>query len=154
VDYILNFRDTAINLTPKDLAQQFKNPTSGAAVATCKTPVGADADIKKLAAAGSLKPGDAAAGEALYTSLGCAGCHANGSAGPVTAGTYTRVVNERLKAPENANKTPEEYLAESIIHPGAYVSPNFADGVMPKDWGTKLDITDIQNLIAYLENQK
>jgi mono/diheme cytochrome c family protein len=117
-------------------------------------PPAVDDNVKALAESGQLNGGDATKGETLYTSLGCAGCHNNGAAGPATAGTYTRVVNERLKVPENAGKTPEEYLAESIIHPGAYVVPNFTDGVMPKDWGTKLDITDVRNLIAYLENQK
>ncbi|MEP7284602.1 MAG: c-type cytochrome [Chloroflexota bacterium] len=157
VNYVLNFKDTAVQLTPNDVNQQFKLPGGGGGdvkVNASGQPVGTTADTKKLAADGKLTGGDAALGLAKYTSIGCAGCHVAGITGPITAGTYTRIVNERLKAPENAGKTPEEYIAESIIHPNAYIAPTFAAGVMPQDWGTKLDLKDIQDLIAYLETQK
>src|SRR5258706_999675 len=157
VAYIDNFNDTAIKLTPKDVNQQFILPSGGAAPPTGAAKinpsgraVGVNADVTKL----DLKGGDAKRGEQIYTSAGCAGCHQAGITGPATAGTYTRIINDRLKDPANAGKTPEQYIAESIIHPSAYVVPNFADGVMPKDWGAKLDLQDIKDIIAYLETQK
>ncbi len=158
--FIENFHDTAITLSPKDVNQQFKLPTDGGTAATggakinvSGKPVGMTADIKALDKAGQLKGGDATLGEAKYSALGCAGCHVAGITGPITAGTYTRIVSDRLKDPANVGKTPEEYIGESIIHPDAYVVPNFAP-VMLKDFGAKLDIKDLQDLIAYLEAQK
>lgn len=157
VAYIDNFNDTAIKLTPKDVNQQFILPSAGGAPATGAAKlnqsghaVGVNADVTKL----DLKGGDPKRGEQIYTSAGCAGCHQQGTTGPITAGTYTRIINDRLKDPANAGKTPEQYIAESIIHPSAYVVPNFADGIMPKDWGAKLDLQDIKDIVAYLETQK
>jgi mono/diheme cytochrome c family protein len=154
VAYIMNFHDMAVNLTPKDVNQQFKLPSEGGAAAANKQVLGTNADPKALAQAG-LGGGDAAAGEALYTSLGCGpACHLAGAIAPATKGTYTRIINERLKDPANANKTPEEYIAESILKPNAYVAPGFTAGVMPQDFGNKIDLQDLKNLIAYLETQK
>jgi len=132
--YIVNFRDTAVQMSPKDVNQQFKAPTEGggsAAAAGTKLnvsgkAVGTNADAKALAANDALKGGDAKAGEAKYTAAGCAGCHVAGVVAPVTAGTFTRIQDERLKDPKNQGKSAEEYIAESIIHPNVYVSPNFA----------------------------
>jgi mono/diheme cytochrome c family protein len=156
VAYIDNFNDTAIKLTPKDVNQQFKLPGEGGPAAgavklnVSGTAVKVTADVTKL----DLKPGDAKRGEQIYTSAGCAGCHSAGVTAPKTEGTFTRIVNDRLKDPKNAGKTPEQYIAESIIHPSTYVVPGFPDNLMPKDWGAKMDIKDIQDLIAYIETQK
>jgi mono/diheme cytochrome c family protein len=157
--YIMNWRDMAVQLSPSDVQEQFKAPGEGSGAAggllnQSKTAVGLTADTKSLAANDALKGGDATLGEQKYTAAGCAGCHAAGQVAPPTAGTFTRVVNERLKDPANEGKTAEEYLAESIIHPNTFVAPNFIAGLMPQDFGLKLDIADIKDLIAYLETQK
>jgi mono/diheme cytochrome c family protein len=155
-NYIMNFQDTAVKLTPKDVRQQFKQPGSAPAVKVNESgkAVGSGADIKALVKEG-LTGGDPVLGEQKYVGLACAGCHKPPAVtGPPTPGTYTRIINERLKDPANAGKTPEEYIAESIIHPSAYVVPPFTDGVMPKTFGDQLDIKDIKDLIAYLETQK
>ncbi len=39
----------------------------------------------------------------------------------------------RLKQPQFAGYTGEEYIADSIIHPSDYVVPNYADGLMPQE---------------------
>jgi hypothetical protein len=44
----------------------------------------------------------------------------------------------------------EVYLRESIVNPSAYVVPGFSDGVMPKDFGTRLNQQQLNDLIAYL----
>jgi len=154
--YIMNFHDTAITLTPKDINQEFKVPgagaTTGPKINASGKAVGANADAKAIAA--DIKGGDAAAGEQKYTSLGCAGCHVAGQIAPATKGTFTRVTNTRLKDSANAGKTPEEYLVESITHPNAYVVPGFQPGVMPQTFGDQLDVQDLKDLIAYLETQK
>lgn len=117
-------------------------------------PVGVDADTRALAANGGLTGGDPDLGSLKYTSLGCAACHTHGQTGPATVSTYARIINDRL--PNNAGRwaSPEEYIAESIVHPNAFVVPGFNPGVMPQDWGAKLDIQDLKDLIAFLETQK
>jgi len=65
----------------------------------------------------------------------------------------TRITNSRLKDNPKRWASPEEYIAESIIHPSAYLVPSFQD-LMLKDFGTRLDVQDIKDLIAFLETQK
>jgi len=159
--FIENFQDTAVTMSPKDVNQQYKLPSDGGSAsasgvktnASGKT-VGLTADVKKLDQSGQLAGGDAALGAQKYSVLGCAGCHMLGVTGPITAGTFTRITTIRLKDPANAGKTAEEYIAESIIHPNAYIVPSYAPGVMIQDFGVKIDIKDLQDLIAYLETQK
>ncbi len=153
--YILNFHDTAVKLTPKDVNQQFVLPSAGGAPsanaggAAGGQPVGSVDPLKV-----DVSGGDAKAGEQKYTQFACAGCHMQGTVGPATKGTYTRIQNDRLKNPANAGKTPEQYIAESILNPNAFVAPNFAAGVMPQDFSKKLTLQDLKDLVAYLQTQK
>ncbi len=124
-------------------------------------PVGTD--VKAIAAEVAKLTGDPARGEQLYhgqipatltkTALPCTGCHqqaANG-VGPMTNGTYTRVTNERLKEPQFAGFTPEEYLIDSIVNPSDYIVPGFQD-LMVKNLGTEvLNAQDLADIIAYLK---
>src|SRR5713226_3082593 len=57
--YVLNFQDTALKLTPKDVNQQFKSPVEGTGAPPVKINasgklVGTDVDTKALAAKGAL----------------------------------------------------------------------------------------------------
>jgi mono/diheme cytochrome c family protein len=162
--YILNFQDQAVNLTPKDVNQQFIKPTKpGANAVATQPPVGAafanNTDgQKKLAASivsGALK-GDPAHGQQLYTDNGCAGCHsAPGGAKPTCpplTGTYTRISTDRM--PLGKWDSPEQYIIESIVSPGAYVVSGYADGVMPSTFPTKLSQQDLADLVDYLQTQK
>lgn len=102
--------------------------------------------------------GDPQRGSELYNGqtslqLPCSGCHLNASVAPPMQGTWTRVQNDRLKDPQFAGYTGEEYLADSIIHPSDYVVPTYPDNVMPKDFGSKLTYQDLADLIAYLKTQ-
>jgi mono/diheme cytochrome c family protein len=153
--YIVNFRDGAVKLTPKDVNQQFRIP----GLVTVKVnesgqAVGQNPDFKALADAG-LTGGDAVRGEQIYNNQpgGCGACHTAGITAPATKGTWTRL-NQRLKDPANVGKTPEQFLAESIVNPNAYITPSFAGSVMPQTFGTIFDVKDIKDLIAYLETQK
>jgi len=148
----MNFHDTAVKMTPKDVNQQFKLAAEAGAGPKADV-VGVTADAKALAKAG-LTGGDAAAGEQLYTSLGCAGCHLAGAVAPATKGTFTRITDQRLKDNPGKWDSPEEYIADSILHPNNYVVPNFAAGVMPQDFGTKLTLPELKNIIAFIETQK
>ncbi|HVU13289.1 MAG TPA: c-type cytochrome [Phototrophicaceae bacterium] len=173
VQFVLNW-DKGSNWTVDDLlaVQQFpKVPVDPATVAQLQQ------QIQQLQQSGGQLPqyvgettsiddimkglqgvtGDAQRGQLLYTGqttpvLPCSGCHTTGT-GPAMQGTWTRVVNERLKDPKFAGWTGEEYIADSIIHPSDYVVPGFTDGIMPPNFGSQLTYQDLADLIAYLKTQ-
>ncbi len=105
--------------------------------------------------------GDSFNGQLLYNGLemgldgaelGCAGCH-NGEAAPVVEGTYTRVEEQRLAVDELADYSIERYLVESILHPSAYIVPEYSSVQMPENYGGRLDAQQLADLVAYLESQ-
>lgn len=145
-NYILNFEDMALQLSPADVFQSFKLPGGTAPVVD-----GVGTDVAAILP--NIAGGDAVAGQTKYTSFGCAGCH-NGTTAPAVAGTYTRVVNDRLTDPANADKTAEHYLVESILLPNEFVAPNFTAGVMPQDFGDRLTEQDLKDIVAYLMSQR
>ncbi len=49
--------------------------------------------------------------------------------------------------------SPALYLYTSIIDPGAFVVPNFPNGVMPATYATTIPMEDLANLVAYLLEQ-
>ena len=105
--------------------------------------------------------GDPFRGQALYNgsegalggvTLGCAGCHENEAVAPLTAGTWTRVNDLRLALPQFADTTHQRYLVESIVAPGAYLAPDYAD-VMPGFYGSQLTAQQLADIVAYLDSQ-
>jgi mono/diheme cytochrome c family protein len=105
--------------------------------------------------------GDAARGDALYHNqersqmgeqLACSGCHiqtANGT-GPMADGTFTRINETRLQDSALAGYTPEQYIVESILRPGAYIVPGFQN-LMVADLGERITLQDLADLLAYIE---
>jgi len=101
----------------------------------------------------STRAGNAVSGKTLFTSRGCIACHLapddgrGGSMGPSLQGVHTRF-------------TPD-YLAESILLPNRFVSPNFHPttltmkdgsvhtGFIEKD-GTKIDLRMITGTVTTL----
>ena len=119
-------------------------------------PKAADQKVDNI---GDLSGGDATKGEAIYTSLGCAGCHIAGAVGPITKGTATRVTGIRLSAADYksspaAEATADYYIAQSILYPNAYIVTSYNPGVMPQNFGDRISLDDLKNLVAYLESQK
>ena len=110
--------------------------------------------------------GDAERGNQLYHALipaswtgsllPCVGCHQqtiNGIA-PMTNGTYSRVVNERLQEIQFAGYTPKQYLIESIVLPSHYLVPGYKN-LMPGNFGNDiLAPQDLADILAYLVTQK
>lgn len=116
--------------------------------------VGTETPTEEIVAELANYEGDPQSGQALYNgALACAGCHLNAAVAPVTEGTWTRAQEERLPLPEFEGYTPVGYLAESIIHPNAYVVPGYPEGVMPQNFGERLTYQDLADLIAYLASQ-
>lgn len=105
--------------------------------------------------------GDSFNGQLLYnglevgldgSELGCAGCH-NDETAPAIEGIYTRTIEERLTLPEFEDYTPEQYLVESILHPSAYIIPEYASVQMPANYGGRLDAQQLADLVEYLSSQ-
>ena len=91
--------------------------------------------------------GDPAAGKQLYASNGCGGCHAfkpAGSAGKVGPDLGNLAADAKKANPGSL----EQYTAESIKNPGAYVVPGYSDGVMPAF--SSLSDKQVADLVAFL----
>ena len=84
--------------------------------------------------------------------LGCAGCHENEAVAPLTAGTWTRIEERRLRQPEFAEYEHRQYLVESIVQPAVYIVPDYA-AAMPGIYGNQLTAQQLADLVAYLDSQ-
>jgi hypothetical protein len=84
--------------------------------------------------------------------LGCSGCHENEAIAPLTAGTWTRINDIRLKLPQFAEYSHRQFLVESILRPMDYISPDYAE-VMPEIYGGQLTIQQLADLVAFLDSQ-
>ncbi|MFM8322006.1 MAG: c-type cytochrome [Chloroflexota bacterium] len=108
-----------------------------------------------------LPEGDAAAGEAKATSLGCVACHIAAPTGPhwlandQEPGVGTRAA-ARIGQPDytGAAQSDVQYLFEAIVSPNVYVVPGFAPGIMPQNYGNTLTDQDMADLVAYLLSLK
>lgn len=105
--------------------------------------------------------GDSFNGQLLYNgidpgvdgnALGCAGCH-NGETAPLTDATWTRVVLERLNEEQFEGYTPERYIVESIVQPDVHIVDGYNANLMPPNFGSRIDIQQMADLIAYLRSQ-
>ena len=84
--------------------------------------------------------------------LGCSGCH-NIETAPPTEGTWTRIDEIRLNDPALADYDVQRYLVESILHPNDYIVPDYLPNLMPANYGSRLDIQMLADIVAYLESQ-
>ncbi|HZQ64586.1 MAG TPA: c-type cytochrome [Gaiellaceae bacterium] len=90
--------------------------------------------------------GDPAAGKQLFSAQGCNSCHtfkpagATGKVGP----DLDKLASDAQKANQGS---VEQYAAESIEDPNAYVVPGFPKGVMP---AFKLSKQQVGDLVAFL----
>jgi len=105
--------------------------------------------------------GDPLVGQELYNGLepalggvilSCSGCHQNIETAPLTTGTWTRVNDIRLDQPELEDYTVTQYLVESIVHPEAYIVPDYQN-VMPNIYGNQLTTQQLADLVAFLDSQ-
>jgi cytochrome c oxidase subunit 2 len=105
--------------------------------------------------AGEMKPmgtdmesempeGDATRGEQLFTDLSCANCHgAQSGAGP-------SLPQIREDMHDHEGYTAEEYLRESILKPCAYETESYNCSMMPSNFGEKLDMQGLADIIEYI----
>jgi cytochrome c oxidase subunit 2 len=85
---------------------------------------------------------EAQQGEQLFTEQGCSGCHTLAAAG--ATGDIGPSLDEVLP-----QRSPDE-IEESIVDPDAELSPGFAQGIMPDEFGTSLDDKQLKALVDYL----
>src|SRR5919201_530450 len=115
--------------------------SEGVVSPTAKTVVGS------LPKAAPVAKGDPAAGKKLYASNGCAGCHTFKPAG--STGKVGPDLDNLAADAKKANQGAlDQYTAESIKNPGAYVVPGFPNGVMPTF--SQLSDQQIADLVAFL----
>jgi mono/diheme cytochrome c family protein len=118
-------------------------------------------DVEAVLAALAETIGDPNNGQLLYNGLGdvldggvlaCSGCHA-GTVAPPVEGTWTRVDEIRLADPALAGYDVRRYLVESILLPNAYIAPGYSENLMPTNFGSRLDIQQLADVVAYMESQ-
>jgi cytochrome c oxidase subunit 2 len=88
-----------------------------------------------------------ARGRQLYRSLGCGNCHEPNLFGQRLGPPLEHIGT--VAATRRPGVSPEEYLRQSILDPGAFVVAGYQDS-MPRDLGRDLPPTDLDALIAYL----
>jgi mono/diheme cytochrome c family protein len=89
--------------------------------------------------------GDPAAGKEIFTATAqptCASCHTLADAG--ATGTVGPNLDDALKGKDAA------FIEQSIVDPNAQVAEGFSEGIMPQDYGEKLDDKQLADLVAYL----
>jgi mono/diheme cytochrome c family protein len=108
----------------------------------------AGATTTKRPAAPAAPAGNAAAGKALFAAQGCGACHRFGPAG--STGTTGPDLDHLAADAQKAKRgSLEQYTTESIKEPGAYVVPNYPNGVMPANFASLGD-KKIADLVAFL----
>ena len=106
--------------------------------------VAAGGGMTRAAATGSPDRGRAV----YYGPGGCANCHA-ASADPSQPSTGPQLTLANLQAhAADAGKPLGEYVAESILVPGAYAVPGYVSGIMQPPRG--LSSQQVEDLVSYL----
>jgi cytochrome c oxidase subunit 2 len=83
---------------------------------------------------------------------GCSACHtlaaagANGTVGP----NLNTLKADAAKFGKQLHETPQQYVKQSIVSPGAFTVPGFPKGVMPATFGQSLSPQQIDALVKYL----
>jgi mono/diheme cytochrome c family protein len=107
----------------------------------------------------ALPAGDADAGKTLAEGvLGCAACHLLSEGGPAweASGTEPGIASRAETRFEQDDYTGNaanatEYLLESIIATNLYIVPGFEPNIMPNNYGQRISIQEMADIIAYLE---
>jgi mono/diheme cytochrome c family protein len=128
------------------LASEPKEEHAAAGEETTTAPATTTAATTTTAAPPAAK-GDAAAGKALFNAQGCSACHTFKPAG-ATAKVGPDLDNVAADAQKANRGTVEQYVAESIKDPSAYVVPGFPKGVMPTF--TSLSDKQVADLVAFV----
>jgi len=110
----------------------------------------------KWAKSGTTTGGPAAGGPApagqqglaLFNAQGCVSCHTLSAAG--SHGSIGPDLDKLAAEARRAGKPLGAFVRESIVNPSAYVEKGFPNGIMPKDFGTKLSRSRLDILVQFL----
>lgn len=95
-------------------------------------------------AGGGTAAGDATAGKQVFADQDCGGCHtlqAAGATGQIGPDLDTALVGK-----------DEEFISTSIVDPSADIAAGYDDGIMPTDFGDKIDPDQLNDLVAFLHD--
>jgi mono/diheme cytochrome c family protein len=87
--------------------------------------------------------GDAAAGQALFESQGCGGCHTFSKAGATA--TVGPNLDEVLQGKD------AQFIRDSIVDPNKEIASGFAPNVMPQTYSS-LSEEQLDDLVAFLQS--
>jgi len=163
VDYITNWQQSEYTVDDLLSVNQYSKLKADAALVGSgepeNPPIGTDVASIMIAIEGL--EGDPTRGQAIYTGqersqlraqLGCAGCHAGGAQAPDTEEQWSLIINERLNEAQFDGYTPEQYIAESIVMPNAYIVDGYNSGVMPQLYGDQISAQDLVDIISYVRS--
>jgi mono/diheme cytochrome c family protein len=91
-------------------------------------------------------------GKQIFVAAGCGSCHkladagTNGNVGP----SLDELAAQAAKLGKQRGQSPAEYVMESIVKPGAFTVSGFSAGVMPSNYGDRLEPSQIKALVEYL----
>lgn len=139
--FLVVFMLTSIFITPAPP----KTADTGASKPVAGLP--ATGDFIKIVA--DLPKGNADAGQKLYTSQGCIGCHSlekdKRLVGPSLYGIWGRAATRK------PNMGGPEYIYESIVAPNAFVVASYQSGLMPQTFARTLKAQDVADILAWLQ---
>ncbi|MCC6198329.1 MAG: c-type cytochrome [Burkholderiales bacterium] len=116
-----------------------------------KSPTVKVGDVPRPAAsARSAQPAGAATADpaAMFAALACEGCHSL-KAGETKIGPALDAAGIKQAAAERGMSL-EAFLMESIVDPKAYERKDFPSGVMPPDYGARMNATQLAAMVRYL----
>lgn len=105
-----------------------------------------------------LPAGDPEAGRVLAEgTIACAACHVLAPVGPPWAATEDQpglAVRAGLRILQDDYQgeatSAEEYLIESVVRTGAYLVPGYQDTPMPINFGERITLQNMADLLAYM----
>ncbi len=139
VQYVMNWEETA--LAEGEVAEPTPPPGELA---------GTDITV-------ALPEGDPANGESLSESLGCSGCHILAAVGPawLPEGAVPGIgerAEERYQQADytGAAENAEQYLVEAIVQTNVHIVEGFQPNIMPGNYGERISVQDLADMVAYL----
>ncbi len=110
-----------------------------------------------LTQAAALPADPIEAGRTLFKRYGCPACHAladAGAAGVVGPALDSLADPNGPHAHAHGGMDIRALVEQSVLDPSAAIAPGFADGLMPKDFGTRIPANELAILVDYLVAQK
>ncbi len=94
-----------------------------------------------------------ARGQRVYLDMGCGGCHTIDGVSSGAVGPNLNQIGE-IAANRVEGQNAEEYIRESILMPNDYVVEGFSEGIMPQNFGERLNQDQLSDLVAFLVAQQ